>query len=98
MLKTLSTGVNMGIKRIKYLKTDKPGILQSLPIKCDKNGKYYVVILDENELMFYVKSVNQQRIIVKGGEGVNSRHVLLRKIKQRLAKMGFKFDIEVRNI
>lgn len=84
--------------RVRYHKTEKKGILRSSPIFCIKTNSFYQVILDENKLLFVIKNIHQNRIIVKGGGDTKSRHVLLRKVRQKLQKLGVDFGLEIRSV
>ena len=83
--------------RIKYEKTAKEGILESYKnFHSETTDAMYFVVLDTNKCEYTIRNMTSRRTY-KGGENVNNLHVLKRNVKERLEKLGVKFDKEVRD-
>lgn len=83
--------------RISYKKTKKEGILKSVrDLKSSSTGATYRVKLDTKEHTYIITNINSERTY-RGGEGINNLHVLKRKVKKRLEKLGVRFDKEIRD-
>ena len=84
-------------QRIKYMKTEKDGILKSHQFyKSESTGATYVVELDTNEATYRITNVNNRRVY-RGGDGIKNLHVLKRKAKKRLEELGVSFSSETRD-
>lgn len=83
--------------RIRYEKTEKDGILHSVRNFHSKTtDAMYYVILDTNSVTYKIKNMLSKRVY-EGGEDVNNLHVLKRKVKERLEKLGVEFESEIRD-
>ena len=83
--------------RIRYEKTDKEHILVSTRNFHSKTtDAMYIVRLDLDNKTYEIRNMTSLRKYC-GGEGINNLHVLKRRAKQRLAKLGVDFGDEIRD-
>jgi len=89
--------------RIRYKKTNKEGVLESVRIftssKRSINGLYptYRVKLDLNDMTYKIINMRNQESAKKGGEGINNLAVLKRNAKKALESLFVEFDSEIRD-
>jgi len=84
-------------QRIRYIKTGKDGILESIKnLRSDSTDASYKVVLDTTNCKFVIKNVNSGRNY-EGGDNINNLHVLKRKVKEKLSKLGVDFAKEIRD-
>ncbi len=87
----------MSQTRIRYVKTNKDGILKSFRnVYSEKYKAYYTIQLNTNNMTYEITNTNSRRKY-SGGENINNLHVLKRKVKDNLSKLGVAFDKEVRD-
>lgn len=85
------------ITRIRYEKTNRPGILRSIKFVRAKCKAVYSIEINTNDCTYRIKNVNSKRIY-SGGEKINNLTVLKRNIKSHLSDLGVDFGVEIRNV
>ena len=87
----------MSSSRIRYEKTDKDGILVSVAnFHSTSTDAMYIVSINTIECTYVIKNMISRRLY-KGGENINNLAVLKRNVKDRLGKLGVKFESEIRD-